>query len=86
MSFYGMDARVQAHRDRGIASRRMRDTSRDRGWRRVLRLATFGLINLGPSPAQQQEAQFEAAIRIFQQSGQTESELKAQVRRLHQVT
>jgi MinD-like ATPase involved in chromosome partitioning or flagellar assembly len=28
-----------------------------------LRLATFGLINLGPSPAQQQEAQFEAAIR-----------------------
>ncbi|MDM4139764.1 MinD/ParA family protein [Mycobacterium sp. FLAC0960] len=35
----------------------------DRGWRRVLRLITFGLINLGPSPAQQQEAQFEAAIR-----------------------
>ena len=35
----------------------------DRGWRRALRLATFGLINLGPSPAQQQEAQFEAAIR-----------------------
>jgi MinD-like ATPase involved in chromosome partitioning or flagellar assembly len=35
----------------------------DRGWRRVLRLATFGLINLGPSPAEQQEAQFEAAIR-----------------------
>lgn len=35
----------------------------DRGWRRILRLATFGLVNLGPSPAQQQEAQFEAAIR-----------------------
>lgn len=35
----------------------------DRGWRRVVRLLTFGLINLGPSPAQQQEAQFEAAIR-----------------------
>ncbi|WP_231989959.1 MinD/ParA family protein, partial [Mycobacterium sp. 852002-51971_SCH5477799-a] len=35
----------------------------DRGWRRALRLASFGLINLGPSPAQQQEAQFEAAIR-----------------------
>ncbi|MGN6337688.1 MinD/ParA family ATP-binding protein [Mycobacterium sp.] len=35
----------------------------DRGWRRVLRLITFGLIRLGPSPAQQQEAQFEAAIR-----------------------
>lgn len=35
----------------------------DRGWRRVVRLITFGLINLGPSPAQRQEAQFEAAIR-----------------------
>lgn len=35
----------------------------DRGWRRVVRLATFGLINPGPSPTQQQEAQFEAAIR-----------------------
>ncbi|WP_231122660.1 MinD/ParA family ATP-binding protein [Mycobacterium colombiense] len=35
----------------------------DRGWRRVVRLVTFGLINLGPSPAQQQEARFEAAIR-----------------------
>lgn len=36
----------------------------DRGWRRILRLATFGLVDLGPSPAQRQEAQFEAAIRI----------------------
>lgn len=35
----------------------------DRGWRRVLRIATFGLITLGPSPAQRQEAQFEAAIQ-----------------------
>ncbi|ORA07571.1 MinD/ParA family ATP-binding protein [Mycobacterium arosiense] len=35
----------------------------DRGWRRLLRLITFGLITLGPSPAQRQEAQFEAAIR-----------------------
>ncbi|ORA96693.1 ATPase [Mycobacterium mantenii] len=35
----------------------------DRGWRRALRLATFGRVNLGPSPAQRQEAQFEAAIR-----------------------
>ncbi|WAJ45164.1 MinD/ParA family protein [Mycobacterium sp. Aquia_216] len=34
-----------------------------RGWRRLLRLLTFGLINLGPSPAQRQDAQFEAAIR-----------------------
>jgi len=36
----------------------------DRGWRRALRLVSFGLINLGPSPAQRQEAQFEAAIRV----------------------
>jgi MinD-like ATPase involved in chromosome partitioning or flagellar assembly len=35
----------------------------DRGWRRVLRLATFGLVKLGPSTTQRQEAQFEAAIR-----------------------
>lgn len=39
------------------------DELHDRGWRRVLRLVSFGLINLGPSPAQQQEARFEAAIR-----------------------
>jgi len=37
----------------------------DRGWRRILRLATFGLIKLGPSATQRQEAQFEAAIRSF---------------------
>jgi MinD-like ATPase involved in chromosome partitioning or flagellar assembly len=35
----------------------------DRGWRRILRLATFGLVKLGPSAAQRQEAQFQAAIR-----------------------
>ena len=35
----------------------------DRGWRRILRRATFGLIQLGPSAAQRQEAQFEAVIR-----------------------
>ncbi|WP_254659284.1 MinD/ParA family ATP-binding protein, partial [Mycobacterium malmoense] len=35
----------------------------DLGWRRILRLLTFGLVRLGPSPAQQQAAQFEAAIR-----------------------
>ncbi|OBI59778.1 MinD/ParA family protein [Mycobacterium sp. E796] len=35
----------------------------ERGWRRALRLATFGLVKLGPSPAQRQEAQYEAAIR-----------------------
>jgi MinD-like ATPase involved in chromosome partitioning or flagellar assembly len=35
----------------------------DRGWRRILRLATFGLVKLGPSATQRQEAQFAAAIR-----------------------
>lgn len=35
----------------------------DRGWRRILRMLTFGLVELGPSPAQLQEAQFEATIR-----------------------
>jgi MinD-like ATPase involved in chromosome partitioning or flagellar assembly len=35
----------------------------DRGWRRILRLITFGLVKLGPSPEQRQEAQYEAAIR-----------------------
>jgi MinD-like ATPase involved in chromosome partitioning or flagellar assembly len=35
----------------------------DRGWRRILRLLTFGLVQPGPSLAQQQQAQYEAAIR-----------------------
>jgi MinD-like ATPase involved in chromosome partitioning or flagellar assembly len=35
----------------------------ERGWRRIVRLATFGLVKPGPSAAQLQEAQFEAAIR-----------------------
>ncbi|ORV49600.1 ATPase [Mycobacterium florentinum] len=35
----------------------------DTGWRRILRLLTFGLVKLGPSPAQRQDAQFESAIR-----------------------
>ncbi|WP_419884387.1 MinD/ParA family ATP-binding protein, partial [Mycobacterium scrofulaceum] len=35
----------------------------ERGWRRVLRLMTFGLVKPGPSPAQQQDAQYEAMIR-----------------------
>jgi MinD-like ATPase involved in chromosome partitioning or flagellar assembly len=35
----------------------------DRGWRRIVRLATFGLIKLGPSAAQRQEAEFEAAVK-----------------------
>lgn len=35
----------------------------ERGWRRILRLLTFGLVKLGPSPAQLRDAEFEAAIR-----------------------
>ncbi|TDH47225.1 MinD/ParA family ATP-binding protein [Mycobacterium talmoniae] len=33
-----------------------------RGWRRFVFAATFGLVNLGPSPAERQEAEFEATI------------------------
>ncbi|HTX97393.1 MAG TPA: MinD/ParA family protein [Mycobacterium sp.] len=32
-------------------------------WRRLLRLATFGLVKLGPTPTQRQEAEFTATIR-----------------------
>ncbi|OBH83152.1 MinD/ParA family protein [Mycobacterium sp. E2989] len=39
------------------------DAAPERGWRRMLRLVTFGLVKLGPSPAQLQDAQSEAAIR-----------------------
>ncbi|WP_437339841.1 MinD/ParA family ATP-binding protein [Mycobacterium asiaticum] len=35
----------------------------ERGWRRVLRAATFGLVNPGPAAAQRDAAQFEMAIR-----------------------
>ncbi|WP_156690589.1 MinD/ParA family ATP-binding protein [Mycobacterium sp. Marseille-P9652] len=35
----------------------------DVGWRRILRLITFGLVKLGPSAAQREAGQFEAAIR-----------------------
>jgi MinD-like ATPase involved in chromosome partitioning or flagellar assembly len=35
----------------------------ERGWRRILRIATFGLVQLGPSAAQVDEAQLEAAVR-----------------------
>nr|WP_077078622.1 MinD/ParA family protein [Mycobacterium numidiamassiliense] len=35
----------------------------DRGWRRLLRLITFGLVKLGPSPEQRLAVQYEAAIR-----------------------
>lgn len=37
----------------------------DRGWRRLFRLLTFGLVKLGPSAAQVQEARFEAATRAL---------------------
>ncbi len=35
----------------------------DHGWRRLLRLATFGLVKPGPSITQRQDAQFQSAIQ-----------------------
>ena len=35
----------------------------DHGWRRLLRLATFGLVKPGPSTTQRQDAQFQSAIQ-----------------------
>ena len=35
----------------------------DRGWRRLVESITFGLVRLGPSAAQREEVQYEAAIR-----------------------
>ena len=35
----------------------------DRGWRRILRLLTFGLVNPGRRPHNAKQAQYEAAIR-----------------------
>ncbi|HEU0190650.1 MAG TPA: MinD/ParA family protein [Mycobacterium sp.] len=34
-----------------------------RGWRHRILVATFGMVNLGPSPAERQEAYYVAAIR-----------------------
>ncbi|MBW0017732.1 MAG: MinD/ParA family protein, partial [Mycobacterium sp.] len=35
-----------------------------RGWRRLVRAATFGLLNPGPSAVQREEAELETAVRI----------------------
>ena len=35
----------------------------ERGWRHLVELITFGVVRPGPSAAQREEAQFEAAIR-----------------------
>ena len=35
----------------------------DSGWRRIIEMITFGLVRPGPSAAQREEAEFEAAIR-----------------------
>jgi MinD-like ATPase involved in chromosome partitioning or flagellar assembly len=35
----------------------------DSGWRRIIEIITFGLVRPGPSAAQREEFQFEAAIR-----------------------
>jgi MinD-like ATPase involved in chromosome partitioning or flagellar assembly len=39
----------------------------DSGWRRIVRIATFGLVKLGPSATQREQAQLEAAIRTVLQ-------------------
>jgi MinD-like ATPase involved in chromosome partitioning or flagellar assembly len=50
--------------DGAFAPARTRPSLRaDRGWRRLVELITFGLVRPGPSPAQREEIQFEAAIR-----------------------
>ncbi|SON59854.1 ESX-1 secretion-associated protein EspI [Mycobacterium simulans] len=49
--------------DRAVSPQRPRTQPADRGWRRIVRAATFGLISPGPSPAQREAAQFEKAIR-----------------------
>jgi len=40
-----------------------------RGWRRMVLSATFGLVNLGPSRAEREEAAYEAAIRSMPNGG-----------------
>lgn len=49
--------------DRPMAPARPPRPRPTRGWRRVVLAATFGLVNLGPSAAEQQEAVYQAAIR-----------------------
>lgn len=46
-----------------LAPIRSRTRPGERGWRRMVRLVTFGLVGLGRSGMQRQEAQFEATIR-----------------------
>lgn len=41
----------------------MRPQPSDHGWRRVVRMITFGLVTPGPSAAQREAAQFATAIR-----------------------
>ena len=50
--------------DGAFAPVRTRPAQRaDRGWRHIVELITFGLVRPGPSAAQREEAEFEAAIR-----------------------
>ncbi|ORA11080.1 MinD/ParA family ATP-binding protein [Mycobacterium angelicum] len=45
------------------APARTRPQPTDSGWRRIVRVMTFGLVSPGPSAAQREAAQFETAIR-----------------------
>ncbi len=49
--------------DPALAPVRSRAQPGERGWRRIARLATFGLVHPGPSGTQRQEAEFDLAIR-----------------------
>ncbi|MGH3536343.1 MAG: MinD/ParA family ATP-binding protein [Pseudonocardiaceae bacterium] len=46
-----------------VAPAPMRGPVAGRGWRRIVRTATLGLVHLGPSAQERQEAKFEAAIK-----------------------
>jgi MinD-like ATPase involved in chromosome partitioning or flagellar assembly len=46
-----------------VAPRTQLGLSDESGWRRVLRIATFGLVKLGPSATQREQAEYEAHIR-----------------------
>ncbi|WP_428838877.1 MinD/ParA family ATP-binding protein, partial [Mycobacterium kubicae] len=50
--------------DPALLQARARTQRDERGWRKFMRVATLGLVKLGPSPAEREAAEFEAAIRI----------------------
>ncbi|MBO0879057.1 MAG: MinD/ParA family protein [Mycobacterium sp.] len=51
--------------DASLAVIRPRRPVARRGWRRIVRLATLGLVNFGPSADDREEAKYEATISAF---------------------